>query len=273
MRSNICCLNCGNFGHTTRICNFPITSYGLVCFKKTEDDIKYIMIQKKDTISYTEFIRGKYEVSNLNYLIMLFSHMTEEEKQQIMTLSFKELWNKLWINNFVDAKFLKEYNKSQDKFCRLKYGFQFKRVDGTLLFINIKYINDNSGNMLEQEWEFPKGRRKLHETDVDCSIREFREEVGLREEILIHDNSKQFEEIFQGSNNIRYRNIYYIAEFLGHSDSVKFDSNNGLQVKEVRDVKLFSYDEVLSNIEISENSEKKELFKRLHNIIKKNYLM
>ena len=91
MKQNICCLNCGIYGHTTRVCNFPITSYGLICFKKIQNEIKYIMIQKKDTISYIEFIRGKYDINNLSYLIMLFSKMTYQENYQLNTLDFKDI--------------------------------------------------------------------------------------------------------------------------------------------------------------------------------------
>ena len=138
-------------------------------------------------------------------------------------------------------------------------------------FINLEYIIHNSTSILEQEWEFPKGRRKLHENDLSCAIREFEEEVGIRERIVIHDSYKQFEEIFQGSNNIRYRNIYYLSQYIGDATLVKFDSSNEQQAKEVRNVKWFSYDEVLNNIK--SNDEKKELFKRINTIVHKNYLI
>ena len=56
-----------------------------------------------------------------------------------------------------------------------------------------------------------KGRRNLKESDYDCAIREFQEETGIKEgEYYILKNIKPVEEIFYGSNNIRYKHIYYI---------------------------------------------------------------
>tara|TARA_B110000037_G_scaffold221874_1_gene294386 strand:- start:13115 stop:13930 length:816 start_codon:yes stop_codon:yes gene_type:complete len=271
MRINVCCLNCGIYGHTTKVCNFPITSYGLICFKRISGEVKYIMVQKKDTISYTEFLRGKYELNNLGYIIKLFNNMTKYEKSELLSNPFETLWNKLWNHSQTENKFQREFNKSIYKFNKLKNGFNMIRTDRTIQFINLEYIIQNSNNIHEQEWEFPKGRRKLHENDLSCAIREFEEEVGIRERIVIHDSYKQFEEIFQGSNNIRYRNIYYLSQYIGDATLVKFDSSNEQQAKEVRNVKWFSYDAVLNNIKF--NDEKKELFKRINTIVHKNYLI
>ena len=270
MKQNVCCLNCGIYGHTTRVCNFPVTSYGLICYKKIENEIKYIMIQKKDTISYIEFIRGKYDINNLSYLILLFSKMTYQEKHQLNTQHFKEIWGNLWSNTSNDSKFQREYNRSLQKFDKIKTGFMLACLDGTMKFVDIKYLFSISPFISEQEWEFPKGRRKLHESDIDCSVREFCEEVGLYDRIFVHDLNKQYEEIFQGSNNIRYRNIYYIAQFIGDETQIKFDCTNLQQVKEVRDVGWFSYNDVIGNIK---SPEKLELFKRVNNVIIKNYLI
>jgi len=226
------------------------------------------MVQKKDTISYTEFIRGKYDVNNLKYLYMLFGSMTTTEKEQLNELDFKSIWNNLWTNVDTDSKFQREYNKSAEKFYKLKTGFIMARLDGTLQTINVDHLVKTSQCITEQEWEFPKGRRKLHESDIDCSVREFFEEAGLQENIFVHDFNKQYEETFQGTNSVRYRNIYYIAQYVGDTSLLRFDADNINQVKEVRDVGWFSYNDVIRNIS-NRNSEKIELFKRVNNIIKK----
>ena len=120
MRINVCCLNCGIYGHTTKVCNFPITSYGLICFKRISGEVKYIMVQKKDTISYTEFLRGKYELNNLGYIIKLFNNMTKYEKSELLSNPFETLWNKLWNHSQTENKFQREFNKSIYKFNKLK---------------------------------------------------------------------------------------------------------------------------------------------------------
>jgi ADP-ribose pyrophosphatase YjhB (NUDIX family) len=231
------------------------------------------MIQKKDSISYTEFIRGKYDIHNIIYILKLFDKMTKQEKNELETLTFSELWKKLWVkNNNNDNKFMKDFNKSNIKFNKIIDGYVICREDNSLLYVNMSYLIKNTTNAQFQEWEFPKGRRKLFETDIQSSIREFREETGINNHLTLQDNFRQFEESFQGSNNIRYRNIYYVAKFTGNTNKVKFDKDNFQQLKEVRDVKWFTYDEVLEKIQLHDCSEKIELFKRMHCLIKKNYL-
>jgi len=273
-KNNMMCLNCGTRGHTTRVCNFPITSYGLVCFKRINSEIKYIMIQKKDTISYTEFLRGKYEINNLQYMKLLLSKMTNDEKEKLLNRSFSDLWRMLW-NHGSDCgnRFQKEFNKSLLKFNKLKTGFYMSLKDKSIQYINMDVLIANSGVALdEQEWEFPKGRRKLCESDLNCALREFEEEVGIGQKIVVHDTFKQFEETFTGSNGIRYRNVYYIAQYFGDASSIRFDATNAQQAKEVRDVRWFSYDEALSRVKQSTNCEKRELFKRVNNLVHKHYL-
>ena len=63
---NVYCNNCGNKGHIYKHCKFPVLSYGIICF--TND--KYIlMIQRKDSINYIEFLRGKYKVDDTKDII------------------------------------------------------------------------------------------------------------------------------------------------------------------------------------------------------------
>ena len=55
------CRNCGNYGHKLRNCKFPRLSYGIVLFN---DKNEIVMIEKHDSISYIEFIRGKYKIED-----------------------------------------------------------------------------------------------------------------------------------------------------------------------------------------------------------------
>ena len=70
------CTNCGLGGHFFRSCTLPVTSYGIIAVKynndinvsslflnsnniNQNDSIEFLLIQRKDSISYVEFIRGK----------------------------------------------------------------------------------------------------------------------------------------------------------------------------------------------------------------------
>lgn len=268
--NNVSCLNCGVYGHTSKVCNFPVSSYGLICFKRIDGEIKYILVQKKDSISYTEFLRGKYELNNYVYIQRLFSKMTLNEKESITTLTFTDLWRGLWNHsNDQNQKFQKEFNKSQVKFNKLRNGVYIKRIDGEVQFVNLNILAANTNHASEQIWEAPKGRRRLYESDLKCALREFEEEAGFHDKIVLHDSNKQFEEIFNGSNGVRYRNVYYLAQYVGDASAVKFDSTNVQQAKEVRNVAWFTYEEVMQHIRSNENHEKRELFKRVNTIVHK----
>jgi len=250
------CRNCGFNGHLYKDCLHPIMSYGIICYKIEDNKIKYIMIQRKDSLSFMEFIRGKYNINETEYIIKLINCMTYTEKNMIYTKSFDELWIYAWCHNQTTVfKHTKEYIESKQKFDYLTSNN----------IINNSYYS--TSNIVEQEWGFPKGRKKIKEYDIDCAIREFGEETGLKKnDIDIIKDIKPFEEIFFGTNNILYKHTYFIAK-INKKDSTLYINDNCLeQVREIRSLKWCYCDEVLSNIKIH-NIERIELFKNVNILI------
>ena len=79
------CNNCGNYGHIYRNCRHPILSYGIILYHREVDSDEYriILVERKDSLSYIEFIRGRYKnPSNYEYIQLLISRMTEKEKKK-----------------------------------------------------------------------------------------------------------------------------------------------------------------------------------------------
>jgi ADP-ribose pyrophosphatase YjhB (NUDIX family) len=223
------------------------------------------MVQRKDSLCYTEFIRGKYDIKNIRYISKLLKNMTFEEQENIKNKSFDHLWNTMWVNNHNNMR--KEYNNSMNKFKTLKNGYKIK-TNNVIVNISLDYLIHNT-YMEETEWEFPKGRRKINEKDIHCALREFEEESNVNKNLLlIEDNYKQYEEIFIGNNKLRYRNIFYLASYLKNNIYDQFyNSKNKDQIKEIKDVKWFEYDVICEKIK--PKIEKLELFKRIHNQILK----
>lgn len=288
------CANCGGLGHIYKTCNHPIISYGIICYKpfydKTTNSVypKYLMVQRKDSLCYVEFIRGKYDLKNKDYILKLFAHMTEEERKNIHNApDFETLWNSMWCrginstNEHNTKNFNKEFKEATEKFNMLSQGYSIITSDnGTLTTINLDYILQNTKSIYnETEWGFPKGRRNINEDDIACAVREFREETGITmRNIRISRDIKPLEEIFTGSNKIRYKHVYYVGRYQPSKYDVSmqgvghYDPMNLYQNKEVKDVQWFSYQEAQDRIREC-NIERKELFKRLNHIVIKSFQM
>lgn len=271
------CANCGGQGHIYKTCNHPVISYGVICYRMFYDPHtnsvypKYLMVQRKDSLCYVEFIRGKYELNHKEYILRLFQHMTNEERDNIQQHDFETLWNSMWCrdgngqNN--TRNFNRECREASEKFAALKRGYTIMNPETKeSTFFDLNYILTHTTSLYnETEWGFPKGRRNINEDDITCAVREFREESGIQpRHIRINRDIKPLEEVFTGSNKIRYKHVYYVARYQPsmRGDDKDFHFPN----KEVRDVQWFSYQEGQSRIREC-NIERKELFKRLNQIV------
>lgn len=266
-KNMIMCANCGGLGHIYRTCNHPTISYGFICYKIINKKPMYLMVQRKDSLSYVEFMRGKYELENKQYIMRLFSNMTEEERNRLRRNNFVELWNEMWCkgDELGTKNFNKEFVEAQEKFSLINKGYYIKSSD-KLALININYMLENTKSEYEEtEWGFPKGRRNVNENDICCALREFTEETGFNSESLaLCWHMKPYEEIFSGTNKKRYKHVYYIAEYIGYDDNQSNPS-----CKEIKNVKWFNYEDSQDKIR-DINIERKELLKRLNQIILKN---
>ena len=92
------CNNCGKLGHAFHQCKKPITSIGAIVYKraKSTDIEKYLLICRKDTLGFVDFMRGKYPLYDKNYIQNIVDEMTNDEKQRLITGNFEQLWKQLW---------------------------------------------------------------------------------------------------------------------------------------------------------------------------------
>ena len=65
-RKKTICNNCGIQGHMFFSCKRPIMSFGIICYRVNPKNMKieYLMIRRKDSLGYVEFLRGKYHIHN-----------------------------------------------------------------------------------------------------------------------------------------------------------------------------------------------------------------
>ena len=253
------CRNCGAVGHLYKSCKKPIMSFGLICYRKNEitNEMEYLMIQRRDSLSFMEFIRGKYDLGNSTYIKSLMSYMTDAERKSLLVTPFDDLWNQVWYQPFVPKQTTQEYHDAKDKFAKLKSGL----LTGGIYYSLATLLSESTTKYLEPEWGFPKGRRRLKEKDIECALREFCEETGFtKHDIELEEHRDPYEEVFYGTNQILYRHVYYIARVVKNVyRQIVIDQNNPHQAREVRQVQWFSASEVLERIR-EHNTERKELF-------------
>lgn len=258
------CTNCGKLGHNHKKCKEPITSIGIICLKidnkdiknklitnfnlgkqfncldfkystlniikNNFDKIKYLLIRRKHSLGYLEFIRGKYKVEDKQKIISLLKIMTPIEKEKILNNSFDELWTDIWKKTSYMQIYQNEYNRSKKKFTTLNNNNQLNKL-----------VKETTLKFLTPEWGFPKGRRSNNENNITTAIREFKEESGLKEnEINIITNIEPVQEIFYGSNGIQYKHIYYIALYTGSEKILKVNKSD-TEFQEIGDIGWFNY--------------------------------
>lgn len=245
MEQKYLCNNCGNYGHLFYNCKKPITSLGIVCVRSVENgDYEYLLIQRKDSLGYVDFLRGKYNEYNEYQLNNIISEMTDEEIDNIKTKPYRELWDKLW--NKVNEKY---EQKNEDKYNYIKDN-------------KLQLLKYNSWN--EPEWGFPKGRRNFKEKDLECALREFEEETGYdKKYIHIIKNLNPFDEIFTGSNFKSYKHKYYLAK-INYEYSLN-DTN--FQKSEIGNMGWYTYEEAVKKIR-DYNIEKIEILTAIQRVLK-----
>jgi len=251
------CNNCLEYGHSFHQCKKPITSLGIIVFKYDKYNIpNYLLICRKDSLGYVDFMRGKYNPNNPFYLQNIINEMTIHEKERLLTKQFDTLWKELWGGN-IGIQYKGEEQLSRDKYNKVVQGIHNKQSHYTLQSL----IASSSTQWTEPEWGFPKGRRNYQEKNINCALREFEEETGYPSTSLnIMQNIMPLEEVFTGSNYKSYKHCYYTAHMDSDVPTV------GIQKTEVSDMKWVDFNHAIQMIR-EYNIEKKNIMERVNKII------
>jgi len=274
----------------------PITSYGLIVFRKKPNaynpheptlsfdgkpspdhpqtptltsrsgvlTIEYLMIRRRDTLGFIDFMRGKYSVYDKSYIANMIGQMTVDEKRRLLTQPFGDIWKELWGGEPVtlNMQYRNEEQISRDKFNTLRSGVLLKHD-----FYTLETLIQNTNNVEWKfaEWGFPKGRRNYQEKDYDCAVREFCEETGYTQstdKLVSIQNIMPFEEIFMGSNYKSYKHKYYLT-YMPYEESIRECS---VQSSEVSCAEWKTYEDCMASIR-HYNVEKKRMLENVHQTI------
>ena len=254
--NNMYCNNCGKKGHGFYHCRLPIISNGIIAFRKNAEtnNIEYLMIRRRHTLGFVDFIRGKYAVDNTYYIANMIYQMTNEEKEHLKTKEFDEIWASIWGDDS-ESHHKNERIISCEKFNQLRSANGLNNL-----------IEASTTSWDEQEWGFPKGRKNYNETDLDCAIREFNEETGFEiDKRNIVQNISPFEETFCGSNYKSYKHKYFLM-------FVDFQQLKPFHNYEISDMRWMGYQECVLAIR-PYNLEKKRMISNVDILLKRAILV
>lgn len=205
-------------------------SIGIACCRFNNNKPEILLICKRYTYAYNLFVQGKYNSCNNVELIELFNGMTVDEKLDLRSLNFMQIWYRIWLDNAVKtANYFVAKNKFESTFCS-DNGIRLKR------------LLSRSTNS-DKVWEIPKGRKiNKTEPEIHCAIREFREETGVH---------KKSYKLFLGAtrtytfvdDGVKYINVYYLA-FMRHNIDCKIDFGLRDQLDEISDIRWMNINDI-----------------------------
>lgn len=174
---------------------FVKSSYGILLFKKCTNAFEILLIQRRYTYEFFDFIYGNYK--NNDAAFQLLEHMTMNELLLIYNLDFYPMWQHIWVDdNFV--KFSSFEMKFNNNFINYDQGKKLKEI--------VKRTTPRG----ELTWEIPKGRKNAKEPELLCAVRELYEETGYSKDnyyILPNVNKK----ITYIVDKTQYNCKYYFA--------------------------------------------------------------
>jgi 8-oxo-dGTP pyrophosphatase MutT (NUDIX family) len=253
------CNNCNRTNHVYNNCRAPITSIGVIAFRCGHTGPEFLMIRRRDSFGFVDFIRGKYSLNDEAYIQRIIDEMTMAEKANLMRLTFEQLWRLLWGDYTRSSQYKNEEQVSYEKYRQVLGGIRTK--DGRIKNLQ-QFIDESTMRWTETEWGFPKGRRNYNEKDLPCALRECLEETGydITAENVIQ-NIAPFEEIFMGSDMKCYKQKYFLA-------MVDLDKKpkKAHDIMEVGLMKWMPFDECIQAIR-PYNLEKVGIVRKINNIL------
>lgn len=242
-KPNVICQNCGEKWHHIKECREPTISLGIILYKYHRNEINYLLVCRRNTIGFVEFIRGRYVSTDMLYIQKLFNVMTDNEINMIQECGFEFLWEHLWMDRLFNKgsdKIKRDFSKAHTKYKKILGDYYIDKIKVNIEF----FISKKTESYKSPEWGFPKGRRNHNESNNEAAIREFTEETNIEYDDIILDDTKEFIESYKSYDNTNYKNIYYTAEYKGDG-VLTIDTAKREQFTEISDIKFFNMRTVL----------------------------
>lgn len=211
-------------------------SYGIILFwyDSIRNEVYYLIIQKRDTFAYIDLLTGRKTYKDLNTII---SQMAVFERQKLLKYDRDVLLDDIIKSNKLRVQLKSKVSNYPDKDTiqkSLHSLYTAKRSDlpgyniplskrklhtlGNIMHVNnSKEVIEGSlkpsknSNSMNLVCEFPKGRKNRKESQLQCALREFKEETNLNIDIYTVENIGQLYDVYEGTDGIWYATGLYIA--------------------------------------------------------------
>lgn len=234
-------------------------------------NVNYLLASRKHSLGFVQLVRGLYDETSKDSVTSIFKQLYPREVTYIrrknfdllMSLFFDRISSEssyvakkpIMINTLITGRYQNEYIKSNEKFSNLLAG---KSANGRRIKNIDYYLNNVHPDYQTLEWGFPKGRKEQDVDELTCACREFQEETGYDlHEYTVLNLIEPIVENMTGTNNVKYKHIYYIAlDQRELSDS----STSPVDTVEIDTISWFNYDDAIKTIRPF-HIEKKQMIK------------
>jgi 8-oxo-dGTP pyrophosphatase MutT (NUDIX family) len=231
------CSNCNCYGHSNKKCQKPINSIGVIYECKN----KIILVNRKYSHYYVKLLNFNFSLNEIDYIKTIVAGLTEYEYKLICSYPYEVLWKSVTvpflINSNDNTLNKSNFSSKKHRYNKLLNGYT---VDGEYLklcdlyqtTLHVKYPN----------WELPKGKRIAYESDATTALREFKEETGTNNDIILDENNYH-EIFFTGWDKQQYSQCFYYYKD-NKQINLYIDSFNYVQSSEINKCGWFSLDEI-----------------------------
>lgn len=229
-----------------------------------KDKILFLLVSRKFSLGFIEFIKGRYNLYEIMGIVKLFKQMYKNEIDLIKDNDYDSLLYIFLNKNENKETFLKKIytDKHKTEYLDAKFKFNILKNNTECVMLNIDFlVNNIKPKWRIPEWGFPKGRKShINESNLICAKREFQEESGYNAaDYQVLNMIEPIEELLIGTNGIKYKHVYYLALDDSHGDL----KDNNYDNYEIGSIKWFTYDEAISVIRPHHN-EKKQILTKIY---------
>lgn len=227
-------------------------SFGVALCRRRAGKIEVLLVCKRYTYAYGDFVNGKYNSNDNDAIIKLLNQMTIDEKLDLLSLNFQQIWYRIW--------FYAKVNTSHYYVAKNKFETTFAMDQGKRLLDLISKSTHSP-----RIWEIPKGRRKKYEPSIHCAIRELQEETGIgKKSYQIFPRASRTVAFI--SNGHKYINTYFIA-YAKYNIDVRLNFRSRDQLDEVSDMQWMGINEIRT---VDPTGRLERLVRPIFNFIRKN---